>query len=139
MTIEEMQKEIRQYCLNLILNSTFEDWSNRKLIKNNIIIEINSDGCLNAFTAKIYTDNSYQNKDTEIEFQVPGLPTLPLWCCAHKERSKEKRKIKQKHKEIFSYLCNKSLYEGTLKTYNLLPIKELRKKKLNNINNNENI
>jgi hypothetical protein len=36
MTIEQMQKEIREYCLNLILNSTNEDWDN--------------------FTAIIYTD-----------------------------------------------------------------------------------
>jgi hypothetical protein len=51
-----------------------------------------------------------------------------------KKGRKENNLIKRKYKEVRSYFENKHEYEAALETYNLLPIKELRKKKLEKIN-----
>jgi len=47
-----------------------------------------------------------------------------------------RKQIENKYNEIFNYFTNKSKYDSVLEIYNLLPeipIRELRKKKLQNI------
>jgi len=130
MTLDNMKNEVRVYCLNLILNSNVEDWVKYIMIKDNIKIEINK-GYTNIFSAKIYTDNTLYIFDSDVDFRID-------WCWNKKERT-ERHKINQKFKEIDLYLMNKQEYENTVKTYNLLPIKELRRNKLKSININEEI
>jgi len=49
-----MNSEIRDYCFNLIINSELTEWSNDKLINNNIVIYIKND---ENFQVEIYDSN----------------------------------------------------------------------------------
>lgn len=136
MTIEQMEKDVRDYCLSIILNSTIENWTilkgygSKNLFKNNIRIVMHSGkNYKHIFTAHIYTDTTFQSEDSEIGFEIG-------WCW-NKEKRLERKSIENKWEEINSYFTNKEKYEAALKTYKLLPIKEIRKKKLQNINENE--
>jgi len=136
MTIEQMEKDIRNYCLSIILNSNVENWAiqkgygSKELFKNNIRIVMHSGkNYQHIFTAYIYTDTTYQITDREIGFEIG-------WCW-NKEKRKERESIENKWDEINSFFTNKEKYEAAVKTYNLLPIKELRKKKLQNINESQ--
>ena len=133
MTIEQMNKEVRDYCLSIIFNSTIEDWNmikpyqSKQLFKNNIrIVMHDGKSYKHVFTAYIFTDSTFTTKNREIGFEID-------WCW-NKEQRKERKSIENKWDEINSYFTNKQNYEDALKTYNLLPIKEIRKKKLKNIN-----
>lgn len=121
-----MKEEVRQYCLNLVLNSKIEDWtSDKDVVINNIII----DYAYEVLRVKIYKDNTHKEIKDEIQFHI--YPTIFIWS---KKGRKENNLIKRKYKEVRSYFENKHEYEAALETYNLLPIKELRKKKLEKIN-----
>lgn len=131
-----MEKEIRDYCLSVILNSTIENWTimsgygSKEMYKNNIrVMMCSGKNYKHVFTAFIYTDSKFITQDREIGFEIG-------WCWNKQER-KERKAIENKWDEIDSYFKNKSEYERAVRTYNLLPIKELRKKKLQNINESE--
>ena len=128
MTAEEMKKEVRTYCLDLIFNSKVEDWSDRncRYYKDNMIIVLsNNSNTTIYFTVYIYKDNTLQYKVTEIEFKK----NTKFWFS-----SDEAKKIKKKYHEIIKYFDNKKEYDSALETYKLLPIKQLRKNKLKNLN-----
>jgi hypothetical protein len=127
MTITEMKLQIREYCLKIILNSKKENWQNYKYEINNIEVTISDSWW---FNVKIYHDKDHQQINCEIYFNSDKF----LFVCNKKERQ-EIKKLKEKHHEIMHYLKNKQLYDSTLITYNLLPIKEIRKNKLENIKN----
>lgn len=139
MTIEEMNNEIRDYCLRLIFESDIADWqvskyNSRILIKNNIIIRVNPKGNPYAFTATIYTDNTFSNQNKEIQFEGFSIPRCPKLFARNKKRYEEKEKLEEIKEKLNKHFDNIQLYKSTLETYNLLPIKELRKKKLQNLN-----
>lgn len=127
-----MKEEVWQYCLTLVLNSKIEDWnSDKEFIINNLIIDYGYE----YFRVKIYKDNTHKEAKDEITFHI-YTPFLSIFIWSRKRR-KENNLIKKKYKEVKSYFENKSEYEAAFETYNLLPIKELRKKKLEKINENE--
>lgn len=120
---EELQQEIDDYFYNLILNSTFETWTDAKLVEDNIKIVLE----YGMFKVNVYTDNTHKSEHTWFY-----IDTSWSW---KKEKRKKNRILKRKLKEIESYFNNTEGYIKTLKTYNLLPIKEQRKRKLQEIKN----
>ena len=127
MTVEQMNKEIRDYCLSLILKSIVTDWKKedyRQIIKDNIRITMASNKDYSErFKVYIYTDNSLKNENSTIVFDSG-------WSPFNREKRKERKLVQKKWDEIYEFFENKSNYERAIKTYNLLPIKELRRKKL---------
>lgn len=126
MEINKIYEEVHDYCYNLILNSKKEDWINNIIIIDNIKIEIFYN---KRFHINIYKDNSnimnsysYYNFNINIKY---------IFCIFNKKL----KKLRNKYKEIKFFIENKEKYEMAVQIYNLLPIKELRKKKLNQINN----
>ena len=123
MEINKIYEEVHDYCYNLILNSKKEDWVSNMIIIDNIKIEIFYN---KRFNINIYKDNSnscsYYNFNINIKY---------IFCIFNKKL----KKLRNKYKEIKFFIENKEKCEKAIQIYNLLPIKELRKKKLNEINN----
>jgi hypothetical protein len=138
---EQINKELRLILVNAILNSDNSEWeiatgwaeyrSPRTLvfIKNNVVIEVvieNKEKYRfriengNNFIVTLYTDSTRNFKDTQICLKVDG------WSWNKEERNQRKL-LNQKLESLRSY--------QELERYNLLPIKELRKAKLDVINN----
>lgn len=128
-TEKQIQKEIENISTNLIINSNNNEWKIKffnghyeyprtiLLIKNNIKIETIIQDNPKYFNVKIFTDNTFSILDTEIELRFN-------WCL-NKIKRNERKLLKEKFKELKSYQASK--------IYNLLPIKELRKMKLEKI------
>ena len=136
MTSKELKNEIRQYCLNLILNSNTEDWNwiTYRCIKDNVVLNINMiKGNIEGFIVSIYTDTTFTHVDYTVEFD-----DRVLWFCNKKEKE-EIKKIRIKYRELHDYLKDKNECDKLKKTYNLLPIKKIRKDKLDKINENDEI
>lgn len=138
---EQINKELKLILVNAILNSDNTEWevvtgfteykSPRTLIfiKNNVVIEViieNKEKYRsyiengNNFIVTLYTDATRSFKDTQICLKVDG------WSWNKDERNQRKL-LNQKLESLRSY--------QELERYNLLPIKELRKAKLDVINN----
>jgi hypothetical protein len=135
LTTGEMKQEIRDFCINLILDSNVTDWINSALIVDNIEI------CLGfnydeKFEASIYVDSSFNEKVYVIDISFYG-PKLPIFKKVSEELKKEielRKSLKKKYDEIKQYLNDKSEFDKMSKVYKLLPVKYLRKKKLDNLN-----
>jgi len=122
MDIKNIKNEIRIYCMNLILNSNVKDWNEYSYYKDNFAINIDKNS-FNIFTVIIYEETGLRRtRNHVVEFDIN-------WCWNRKERQ-NRFKLRKKFEEIDSYIINKKDYEDTLKTYSLLPIKELRRNKL---------
>jgi hypothetical protein len=106
---KELENGIRDYCINLILNSTIEDWNvNDQFIVDNIRISHVSWG----FIVRIYADKHLIKEKKKLDFRTNGISL-----------NKTNKLLKEKHDYIEQIII-----------YNLLPIKELRKQKLQSIN-----
>lgn len=126
MEINKIYEEVHDYCYNLILNSKKEDWVSNMIIIDNIKIEIFYN---KRFHINIYNDNSAtMNRYSTYEFNID---IDYIYCIFNKKL----KKLRKKYKEIKFFIENKEKCEKAIQIYNLLPIKELRKKKLNEINN----
>jgi len=126
MSVKEMEKEINDYVVGLILKSNFEDWNNMEMAIKNIHIFM-MDNLSSKFIVKIHDKNNNFNKQIDLKTNF----------CWDKEKRRQRKQVKQKHSELLNFYKNKKEYEKTLETYNLLPVNEIRKKKLENINKNE--
>ena len=134
MTIDEMKKNIREYCLKLIINSKIEDWkkyddSGKCYLEDNFIIFMSNSIKETDFIFKveIYTNDTLKTKSGIVDFKDERV-------LFNRTRKKEIKILRKKQSEIVYYSYNKEDYEKTLSTYNLLPIKVLRKNKLEKIN-----
>lgn len=122
MTIDQMEKEIIDYGKSLIFNSNNQDWQFEKdapcYIKNNIKIEMFP----RSFCINVYTDNSL----TSLKNYFWLYHTFTFF-------NSERKILHKRYKELSSY----KEYDKMTETYNLLPIKQIRKKKIENINNEQ--
>lgn len=127
MTTQEMMKEVRQYCLKLLVNSKNEDWHNYGYSKDNMFCQMSKPKYSEDyyFTVCIYEDNKFHNEINAVTFKkYPWYKLIKL---------KERKLIRNKYKEIIKYFNNKKAYDTALLTYKLLPISEIRKNKLKSL------
>lgn len=129
MTAKEIDEEVRTWCINTIVSSRLEDWNEKKVyLKDNIQFEYSD----NWIKAEIYQKSSNTRLET---YYFHHCWLGPLSKIIRTKNSYEQQKlINNKLKE----LKNKADYDRVLNVYNSLPIKEIRRKKLEEIENDIN-
>lgn len=135
MTYDQLMKDIKDYCIKHILSSNLLDWSNKNnssitFILHNMRITADNVKGKNgkmiksrSFYINVYSDSTLTDK--VMEFRLPVEFSF--------KNMRENRALLKKHKEIEFFVKNRYRYDCAQKAHNLLPIAELRRKKLNSI------
>jgi hypothetical protein len=127
--VKKKEYQINKYCLDLVMYSDIEEWyefgGDRYITKGNIEIYCKP----KFFYIKIRYDNEYFNSvsyEHTIYFNIKSFRQYGF---------NYMRRLRVKRDYINSYLKNKKEIERVNLVYNSLPVKKIRKDKLENLKN----